>query len=111
MADQIQLEKLGGAKTAVRRLAYIDWLRGLACVLMFQAHSYSAWLTPQARTTPFYRWSQAVATIPAPLFIFLAGVSSAIVTHKLRQKGVPTGRIARTSILRGAEIFALGILF
>jgi uncharacterized membrane protein len=111
MADQIQLEKLGGAAAGPGRLAYIDWLRGLACVLMFQAHSYSAWLTPEARSTQFYRWSQAVATLPAPLFIFLAGVSSAMVTQKLRERRVPRGRIARTSILRGAEIFGLGLLF
>jgi uncharacterized membrane protein len=111
MADQIQLEKLGGAASNIRRLAYIDWLRGLACVLMFQAHSYSAWLTLQARSTQFYRWSQALATLPAPLFIFLAGVSSAMVTQKLREKGVARGHIARTSILRGAEILGLGLLF
>src|SRR5260221_123354 len=74
MADQIQAGSLGGAKA--RRLAYIDWMRGLACVLMFQAHCYSAWLNPDARKSEFYRWSQAAATLPAPLFIFLAGISS-----------------------------------
>ena len=111
MADQIQLGKLGGATVKPGRLAYIDWLRGLACVIMFQAHSYSSWLTPEARKTEFYRWSQAAATVPAPLFIFLAGVSSAMVTQRLREKGVPRNSIARTTVLRGAEIFGLGLLF
>jgi len=111
MADQIQLGTLGGAPVKSGRLAYIDWLRGLACVLMFQAHSYSAWLTPEAQKTGFYRWSQALATLPAPLFIFLAGVSSAMVTQRLREKGAPRNAIARTTIFRGAEIFALGLLF
>src|SRR5579859_2932329 len=111
MADQIQLGKLGGAAIKPGRLAYIDWLRGLACVVMFQAHSYSSWLTPEARKTEFYRWSQAAATVPAPLFIFLAGVSSAMVTQRLREKGVARNAIARTTILRGAEILGLGLLF
>src|ERR1700675_4415093 len=111
MADQIQLGKLGGAAIKPGRFAYIDWLRGLACVIMFQAHSYSSWLTPEARKTEFYRWSQAAATVPAPLFIFLAGVSSAMVTQRLREKGAPRNAIARTTILRGAEIFGLGLLF
>ncbi len=111
MADQIQLGKLGGAAVKPGRLAYIDWLRGLACVIMFQAHSYSSWLTPEARKTEFYRWSQAAATVPAPLFIFLAGVSSAMVTQRLREKGVARNAIARTTILRGAEILGLGLLF
>ena len=33
------------------RLAYIDWMRGLACVLMFQTHCYDAWLGGAARNT------------------------------------------------------------
>jgi uncharacterized membrane protein len=111
MADQIQAASLGGALAKARRLAYIDWMRGLACVLMFQAHCYSAWLNADARKSEFYRWSQAVATLPAPLFIFLAGISSAMVTQRLREKGIARNAIARTTILRGAEIFALGLLF
>jgi len=111
MADQIQDASEGGAAGKSGRLAYIDWMRGLACVLMFQTHCYTSWLTPQARKTEFYRWSQAAGTFPAPLFIFLAGVSSAMVTQRLREKGVTRNAIARTAILRGAEIFGLGLLF
>src|SRR6266849_5397377 len=111
MADQTQSGALGGAQTKRGRLAYIDWLRGLACVLMFQAHCYNSWLSPDARKSEFYRWSQAAATLPAPLFIFLAGVSVAMVTQRLREKGIARNAIARTTILRGAEIYGLGLLF
>ena len=111
MADQIQVARAGGAAGQLSRLAYIDWMRGLACVLMFQTHCYSSWLTPEARKTEFYRWSQAAGTLPAPLFIFLAGISSAMVTQRLREKGVARNVIARTTILRGAEIYGLGLLF
>ena len=86
------------------RLAYIDWMRGLACVLMFQTHCYDSWLSPEARKTTFFMWSQLGGTLPAPLFLFLAGISFALVTDKLRQKGVPPNAIARTTIRRGAEI-------
>ncbi len=93
------------------RLAYIDWLRGLACVVMFQTHCYDAWLGGNARKSSFFMWSQVGGTLPAPLFLFLAGVSLALVTNKLRQKGLSPTQIARTSIWRGAEILALGLLF
>lgn len=93
------------------RLAYIDWMRGLACVLMFQTHCYDAWLHPESRKTTFFMWSQLGGTLPAPLFLFLAGVSFALVTDKLRQKGVPSKQIARTTIRRGAEVLGLGFLF
>ena len=62
-------------------------MRGLACVLMFQTHCYDAWLNPEARKTTFFMWSQLGGTLPAPLFLFLAGISFALVTDKLRQKG------------------------
>src|SRR5947208_14438999 len=94
------------------RLAYIDWMRGLACVLMFQTHCYDSWLSPAARkSSSLIIWSQLGGTLPAPLFIFLAGVSFALVTEKLRERGIARNAIAKQTILRGAEIFGLGLLF
>jgi uncharacterized membrane protein len=93
------------------RLAYIDWLRGLACVLMFQTHCYDAWLGGSARNSRFFMWSQIGGTFPAPLFLFLAGISFAMVIDKLLRKGLSAEQVAKTTIRRGAEIFAFGILF
>ncbi len=95
----------------MKRLSYIDWMRGLACLLMFQTHCYDSWLRPEQRETPFFRLSQIGGTLPAPLFIFLAGVSVALVTSKVREKGIARNAIARQTILRGAEVFGYGILF
>ena len=86
-------------------------MRGLACVLMFQTHCYDSWLGGGARKSAFFMWSQLGGTLPAPLFLFLAGISFALVTTKLLQKEIPTAQIARTTIRRGAEILALGLLF
>ena len=93
------------------RLAYIDWMRGLACVLMFQTHCYDCWLGGPARQGKFLMYSQLGGTFPAPLFLFLAGISFALVTDKLRQRNLSPSQIARATIRRGAEIFAFGLLF
>jgi uncharacterized membrane protein len=93
------------------RLAYIDWIRGLACVLMFQTHCYDSWLGSEARKSTFFMWSQLGGTLPAPLFLFLAGISFALVIDKLRQKDFAASQIARVTVSRGAEIFGLGLLF
>ena len=93
------------------RLAYIDWMRGLACVLMFQTHCYDSWLGGAARQSKFIQLSQLGGTLPAPLFLFLAGVSFALITDRMRQKNVPANEIAIMTIRRGAEIFGLGMLF
>lgn len=97
--------------SATSRLAYIDWMRGLACVLMFQTHCYDSWLAPEQRHSKFFMYSQLGGTFPAPLFLFLAGISFALVTECLLQKNLRPSKIARTTIRRGAEIFVFGLLF
>jgi len=96
----------------MKRLAYVDWMRGLACVLMFQTHCYDSWLSPEARkSSSLIVWSQLGGTLPAPLFVFLAGVSFALVTERLREKGIERNAIAKQTLLRGAEVFGMGLLF
>lgn len=95
----------------MKRLSYIDWMRGLACLLMFQTHCYDSWLRPDIHETRLYKWSQLGGTLPAPLFIFLAGISVALTTQRFREKGMPRNAIGRQTVFRGAEIFGLGILF
>ena len=99
-----------GEKTTTR-VAYIDWVRGFACLMMFQTHCYDSWLGGAARASGFFKLSQLGGTLPAPLFLFLAGVSCALVTDRLRQKGMKANEIARTTILRGGEVFLLALLF
>ena len=86
-------------------------MRGLACLLMFQTHCYDAWLGGDARNTRFLKGSQLLGTLPAPLFLFLAGISFALVTDKLIRKNLSPAEITRTVLRRGAEIFAFGLLF
>jgi uncharacterized membrane protein len=86
-------------------------MRGLACVLMFQTHCYDSWLGGDARNGEFLQWSQRLGTLPAPLFLFLAGISFALVTTKLIRKNQSPGQITRTMARRGAEIVAFGLLF
>src|SRR5947209_16048776 len=101
---------MSAAGPAKPRLSYIDWMRGLACVLMFQTHCYDSWLGGTARQSRFFMYSQLGGTFPAPLFLFLAGMSFALVTEKLRQKNLPVSAIARSTMWRGAEVFGYGLL-
>ncbi|HTW24201.1 MAG TPA: heparan-alpha-glucosaminide N-acetyltransferase domain-containing protein [Candidatus Baltobacteraceae bacterium] len=99
------------ARAQAQRLSYIDWLRGLACFGMFEVHCYDSWLGGAARQSSFFRWSQLSGTIPAPLFIFLSGVTCALVADIMRRKGATPRAIAMRMVRRGAEVFVLGLLF
>jgi uncharacterized membrane protein len=78
---------------------------------MFQTHCYDAWLGGDSRNTSFLKASQLLGTLPAPLFLFLAGVSFALITDKLIRKNLSPAEITRTMARRGAEIFAFALLF
>jgi len=102
---------LTAAPSSSSRIAYLDWTRGLACLLMFQTHCYDSWLGGEARATAFFRWTRLGGTIPAPIFLFLAGVAVVLVADRAMQKGVPPPHIARTIMRRGAQIFGLALIF
>lgn len=99
------------SKPIKNRRLYIDWMRGLACVLMFQTHVYDSWLSPAARSGKFYESSQIIGGMPAPMFLFLAGVSMALLTQALRKKGLSAAMKAETTLRRGFKIFLLGLAF
>ena len=99
------------APKALKRIAYIDWLRGFACLGMFQAHGYDSWLREQARGGQFFAYSQLLSTFPAPLFLFVAGISVALATERLHERGYTANAVARTHLWRGAQILLLGLLF
>ena len=96
---------------AKQRIAFIDWIRGLACIGMFEWHGYDSWLSESARHGKFFRLIQLGGTLPAPIFLFSAGISLALVVGRALQKGATAGQAGRRAIRRGAEIFGFGLLF
>lgn len=93
------------------RIAYLDWARGVACLLMFQTHAYDAWLGDASRQTSFFRWTRLGGALPAPMFLFLAGVAVALLFDRATGKGVSARQSSRTVMRRGWQIFGLALLF
>lgn len=93
------------------RIDVIDWLRGLAVLLMFQAHAYDAWLAPAAKQGGGYEVIRFLSGVPSRLFLFLVGVSTAIKIESHLAKGTPRARVRREIAIRGLQIVALAYLF
>ena len=73
----------------MNRRAYIDWLRGLAVVIMIEAHTIDAWTVDDTavRALTRFKMLQFLAGWAAPLFLFLAGVSVALAAASHLRKG------------------------
>ena len=99
--------------TSSHRRAYVDWARGIAVLLMIEAHTVDAWtlLSPAVRRTIPFRDATVLGGFAAPLFLWLAGV--AVVLAATRTVERTGSRRAAVDMIcrRGLEIFILGFLF
>jgi uncharacterized membrane protein len=89
----------------------IDWLRGLAVVLMILAHVYDAWLLRAARTTSAYGLVKFLSGLPSRLFLFLVGVSCAIVFERMVAAGRSAAEIRAYTFKRGLLVLGLALAF
>ena len=113
--------------TSTRR-GYLDWLRGVAVLIMIEAHILDSWTRLDQRGTALYGASVILGGFGAPLFLFLAGVAVSLSAgSKLRartrsvsasQPGERAARqvsdsaaASRAVIRRGLQIFLLAFLF
>lgn len=81
----------------MKRLKAVDILRGLAIVLMVVANT-----TPDVLIGAVPQWFKIICSLPAPLFVFIAGMMVAL--------GASKGKTLLDFIKRGLFVFSMGIL-
>jgi uncharacterized membrane protein len=69
-------------------------MRWLAVLLMLQGHVLDSWVRPEDRSSEWFWLSQFLGGFPAPIFLFLAGVSLALVLDRMRAKGAAPADLA-----------------
>lgn len=95
------------------RRAYIDWLRGLAVVIMIEAHTIDAWTVrdPAVRALPVFTYLQFIAGWAAPLFLWLAGVSVSLAAAAHLRKGRTVAEASWLVQKRGWWVLGVAYLF
>lgn len=93
------------------RRSYIDWLRGIAILIMIEAHVVDAWTRPADRTLPAFGWAMVLGGFGAPAFLLLAGIGTALAIEGRRNR--PGGETAAAAAVwrRGWQIFGYAFLF
>jgi len=94
-----------------KRLSYLDWMRGLLVLIMLQGHVVDAWVRPQDRSGEWFWLSQFLGGLPAPFFLFLVGVSLALVLDRLRVRGASPRDLALKVLRRGGWLLFLAYVF
>ena len=93
------------------RRGYLDWLRGLAVLVMIEAHILDSWTRLDQRDSAFFGWSMILGGFGAPLFLFLAGLSVSLSAGSKSRRLNDDRAAVRLVATRGLQIFALAFLF
>src|SRR5947199_9132881 len=90
------------------RRRYIDCARGIAVLLMIEAHTTDAWTRAAAKSTVAFRNATVLGGFAAPLFLWLAGLVALLSAARIATAG---GRAAVLAMARrGGEFFLLAFL-
>jgi uncharacterized membrane protein len=97
--------------TAPGRRTYLDVLRGVAVLVMIEAHVIDSWTRVADRRSRAFGESMILGGFGAPLFLFLAGVAVAMSAGAKARRSGDTRAAVRAVQRRGLEIFLLAFLF
>ena len=94
------------------RRPYIDLARGVAVLVMIQAHTFDSWTAPSSRYpgSPFSYFA-ILGGFAAPLFLWLAGLGVGLSAVSRSRRAATSRAVVEAVCRRGLEIFVLAFLF
>jgi uncharacterized membrane protein len=95
----------------MKRFPFLDWMRGLAVVVMIQCHVFNSFARLDVREGGPYILSQFVGGMAAPLFLFMAGMTSAFQMDSLERREPRVGRRWLAALRRATYIMAIALAF
>jgi len=97
--------------TSSHRRAYIDWARGLAVLLMIEAHTTDAWTRAVDKKSVLYRDANILGGFAAPMFLWLAGLAVVLAATRTAERTGSRVQAVEAIVRRGLIIFILAFLF
>lgn len=93
------------------RLHFLDWVRGVAAIIMLQGHVFDSFAAGAQRQDPVFVLSQFVGGMPPAIFLFLTGVTLAFLMESQERKELPGLRKLAGVFYRARYLLLIAILF
>ncbi len=93
------------------RLAFLDWTRGLAALVMLQGHTFHSFTRNDLRDKGPYILSQFVGGLPPALFLVITGITFAFLMDSRERKGFSAGRRVLSALKRSSYLFIVAYAF
>jgi uncharacterized membrane protein len=95
----------------VKRFPFLDWMRGLAVLIMIECHVFNSFTRLDLRDSGPYIISQFIGGLAAPLFLFMAGMTTGFQMESLERRESSPGRRWLIALRRGAFILLIAYIF
>jgi uncharacterized membrane protein len=95
----------------VTRFRFLDWMRGVAVLIMIQCHVFNSFTRLDLRQNGGYILSQFIGGMAAPLFLFMAGMTSGFQMESLEKRQIGRWSRWRAALGRAGYIFLIAYLF
>lgn len=96
---------------SMKRFPFLDWMRGLAVIVMIQCHAFNSFVRMDIREGGAYIFSQFVGGMAAPLFLFMAGMTFGFQMESLERREPRTFHRWLVSLRRAGYIMAIALAF
>jgi uncharacterized membrane protein len=93
------------------RLPFLDWMRGLAAVIMLQGHTFHSFVRSDLRTDGPYVISQFLGGLAPAVFLFLTGITFSFSMDRSDRKGHDWRGRLLSALKRGRYLLILAFLF
>jgi len=100
-----------GRGFSVKRFPFLDWMRGLAVVIMIQCHTINSFTRLDLREGGPYVLTQFIGGMAAPLFLLMAGMTTAFQMESLERREPRPLRRWLTALWRAGYILTIAFTF
>ncbi|MBI5085353.1 MAG: DUF1624 domain-containing protein [Acidobacteria bacterium] len=94
-----------------QRLAFLDWTRGFAALIMLQGHVFHSFTAKELRNDGPYTLSQFCGGLTPAVFLFLTGVTLGFLMDSGARKGLTPWQRTSTAMRRAGYLLAVAFLF
>jgi uncharacterized membrane protein len=95
----------------VKRFPFLDWMRGLAVVIMIQCHVFNSFAAQGVRDGGPYVLSQFIGGMAAPLFLFMTGMTLAFQMESQDRKQNAAVQRWIAALRRAGYVWGIAYLF
>ena len=103
--------QMGNQMARTERVLALDWLRGLGVLIMLQGHLFNSFARPDLHQHPVYVLSQFIGGMPAPMFLFLVGVTLGFRLDRGDRAGLSPAARWKSAMARAGFLAAIAFAF